>query len=160
MFALFCFSNSWALSYEDISVKNKVRSLSSYKSYLIFERKKREFEKNQERLLRLREQNLKLKEERKSNQNKAYLLDFLNNVQAKELKTDLKKLKSLSGQERAFFAYQNQQKIFERQRIEAFLDYKEDYKKYQERQKQILSLRLKSVSALRDEEADNKIPVF
>ena len=134
--------------------------MNSYQSYLIFERKKRRFEENQKRFLRLKEQSLKLEKKRKSNQNKAYFLDFFNNIQTKELKKDSKKLRGLSDQERAFFSYQQQQKNFEKQRVKAFLDYKKNRKKYQERQKQILSLRLKAVSVLRDKEEDNKIPFF
>ena len=161
-FFLFFLSNSWAVSDQDIAVKNKVRALQSYKSYLAFEKKQKEFENKQKKILQKRKKHLRQEEQRKILQNKAYALDFLNNVQFEELQDKIKSspLKKMSALEKAFLVYQKKQQSIDSKRVKAFLSYKEKYKKYQERKKKILTLRLKAVSALRDRETNNQIPVF
>ena len=157
---LFCYSSSFAVLHADAIAQNESKSLSYYESYLIFERQKKEFEGNREKLLKLRRKYLQKEKKRKSNQNKAYLLDFSNNVQIKGLKDSSVKLKGLSNSESAFFAHQKKQQNFEKQRKKTFSAYKKRYKEYKKQQKKILALRLKAIANLRDRKEDNRIPVF
>ena len=162
MFFLFFCSGSWAFSSQDIAIKNKVKSLSSYESYLVFKREEKEFEKAQKTNLKLRQQSLKLEKKRKTAKNQAYLLDFLAHVQSQDIKSPSRfsKSKKLSDQEKAFLAYQKKQQAFKEQRKQAFSVYKKNYKNYKNKQNRILSSRLKAVSALRDKKEDSKIPIF
>ena len=141
-------------------IKNKVKSLSSYKAYLLFERDKREFENTLKKNLNLRKIDLKLEKKLQKQQDKAYLLDFLSNIQFIEPEKTIVKSQKMSNPEKAFLSYQKKQQAFQRDRKQAFLNYKNEYKNYQKRQKQILSLRLKAISGLRDKKEDSKIPIF
>ena len=156
------FSGAWVFSSQDIAIKNKVKSLSSYESYLVFKREKKEFEKDQTINLKLRQQNLKLEKKRKTAKNHAYLLDFLAHVQSPDIKSPSRfsQSKKLSDPEKAFLAYQKKQQAFKEQRKRAFSAYKKNHKQYQKNQNRILSSRLKAVSALRDKKEDSKIPIF
>ena len=162
LFFLFFSSNSWAVSNQDINIENKVRALNSYKAYLVFEKEKKKFENRQKQFLKKRKKQLQEEEKRTSAQNRAYILDFLNNIQSKELKDKRKSFlsKKISAQEKGFLAYQKKQEDIEKERVKSFFAYKKKYKKYQERKKKILDLRLKAVSSLRDRKKNNKIPVF
>ena len=137
-----------------------VNPLSSYKSYLIFSNKKREFKKRQKRILNLRQRNLKSKS--LLEKNKAYDWDFLNNVQTKHSKPVLRFSQSdrLSHLERDFFAHQKRQKIFAKKRTKNFSLYKKKHREYKQRQKNILEERLKAISADRGKRKNHRIPVF
>ena len=107
LFSLFYIAGSWAVSNPDILAQAKVKSLSSYKSYLDFERWKREYESVQKEYLELRRRDLKLEKQEQANQDQSYLLDFLTNVQSKEFQNESSiKPKQRSDQEKAFFVHQ------------------------------------------------------
>ena len=134
-----------------------------YKSYLKYEQKKRNFRKNQKEFLKLRKRDLREEKKLESEKNKAYLLDFLSNIQTVQPAKILKRpsqIKKLSKQEKAFLAYQKRQRDFSQQRKRAFLAYKKKYEESKKKQNKILALRLKNISALRDSAEEDKIPVF
>ena len=161
-FFLLLVLNSWAGFDEDLAIKNKVKSLNSYSSYLKFEKEKKHFEKKREAFLKKRKNSLYQEEKREKAQDKAYILDFFYNVQFQDLNSKRKKLssKNISAQEQAFLNYKNQQKTVSKKRQKAFLAYKQKHKKYEENRKKILAQRLKAISVFRDKKAIKKPPVF
>ena len=68
-------------------------------------------------------------------------------------------VRGLSKQKKAFFDHQKHSRKLERERLKAFSKYKRKYKAYQQKQKEVLSLRLKTLSFSR-KKTTKEIPVF
>ena len=157
-FFFLCCSQFLAVS-SAFSAWDNQRVSGSYKDYIAFKNKKKEFERKQNKFLELRKQNIKQQKQIESAK-RAYFLDFLSNIQKDKKESErLNQFRGLSKQEKAFFDHQQNNRELERERVKDFSKYKAKYKAYQKRQKNFLNLRLKELSVFR-RQLPKETPVF
>lgn len=107
---------------------------------------KKEYNKKRDQALKNRKAKLKKQNQKIQNKEKAYLLDFISNV---DNFSTQKEIKSLSNEEKSYLKWEGSQEEFDQIRKNAFSKYKKANDFYQNKQKQILSVRLKKLKLYR-----------